>query len=113
LNAEDAQVHGVALCGNHPIFCDHAVLLAPGNDLSGEEDEWALGVIHEHKAVYPSTGRRYAMMRAANKSASAAGFGHDDFSRANALVEGDKAAGVVGGRRYDRKNCEISVGNRV
>ncbi len=49
-----AQVDGVAFRGDDSIFADHAILLASGNDLAGQEEERPPGIVDEYEAVYLS-----------------------------------------------------------
>ena len=114
LDAENAQVNGVTFRGDDSVFADHTILLASGDDLAGQEEEWALGIVDEDEAVHFSAvvmncGRGVT----ANQSLYAAGFGDDDFAGAKAFVECKKFAGGIALCGDDGKDREVTVTNWI
>ena len=88
-------------------------MLAAGDDLTREQQQRALGLIHQHQRVdLRATGARVGMDRAANEWRSdVAGFGDDDFAAPNAFIERKEARSIEGVRSYDREDGEIALGD--
>ena len=87
LDAEDAEIDGIAFGGNDAVFADDAVLFAAGDDFSGEKEERTLRIVDENKTVHFGAVVMNWCAVAAYESLHATGFSHDDFPGAKAFVE--------------------------
>jgi hypothetical protein len=77
LDAENAEVDGIAFRGDDAIFADHSILLAAADDFAGKQEQWAFGIVDENEAVDLGAVMTDLRARAADQALHAAGFGHD------------------------------------
>jgi hypothetical protein len=95
LDAEDREVDGVAVGRHNAVLGDHAVLLAAGYDLAGQQQQRLLRVVDQHQRVYlvademlaPRAGVAAAMP---HQSAHLTGFGHLYGAIFETVVESEK-----------------------
>ena len=99
--------------GRHQaVGANHAVLLAAGNDLAGQQQQRAIGVVDQHQAV--DLGARLLMHRRArtHQPLQRALLGDDDRPGLHAFVEGEEARGVVIGAADDGKDGQVATRDR-
>src|SRR5205085_1765388 len=113
-DTKDAKVHRITLSRNHSIFANDAVLLAASHDFSCQQDQRTLGIVYQNESVYLGyRTHRNAPLGSTNQTTNATGLGNNHRSRADTLIQGNEAAGVVCGRCYDREDRQLSVGDRT
>ena len=101
------------MCRHDAIFGDDAVLLAAGDDLAGQQDQWLVCAIDQHQPVHLGALVPHILMWPSHQSGSVAGFGDYDFARPRAFVQRNEVTGVMNTIRDDRKNGEVTVRNRA
>lgn len=120
LYAEDGEIDGVRFDWNDAVFGNDAVLLAAGDDFSGEEQEWLAGVVNEDERVdlitmeaQPGKWRIGTACAGTDETLDTARFGDLDFAAADSLVEGDERrfAGGFAGNADDRKQEKVAALN--
>ncbi len=89
LDAEDGEIDRVGSGRDDAVFGDDAVLLAAGDDLAGEKEERAFGVVDEDQGVdlVALVARRLCATAGPDEAADVAGFGDLDLAGFEPLVE--------------------------
>jgi len=98
LDAEDAEIDGIALGRHDAIFADHAILLAAGNDFAGEKQQRPLGVVDQHQLVHLGAlrfGMQHGRSMPPDQAVNVAILGDNHFAAAQPFIEGEKFAGGV------------------
>ena len=106
LDAEDAEIDGVALRRHNAILADDAILLAAGNNLARQQEQRLVGVVDQDQgvdlvaAISRRIGQRMRAKHAVVSSASSrarpyeaaniAGFGDFDLPALDAFIERDE-----------------------
>ena len=116
-DAEDGEVDGVGSGGNDAVLGDNAVLLAAGDDLAGEQEQRAVGVVDQDQGVdlVALLARRGGRAAAGtDETAHFAGFGDLDFAGLEALIEGEELAALRGSavRANHGKESEVAAFDR-
>ncbi len=76
-DAEHRQIDGIGLRRHQAVGADDAVLLAAGNDLAGQQQQRAIGVVDQHQLIDLAPECTVHRLAAADQSAQRALLGDD------------------------------------
>src|SRR4051812_20880142 len=94
--------------GNDAVRADDAVLFSARHYLTGEQKEWAIGIVDQNKMVHFTLGRLRASMAARQRTHSA-GLRDGHGPGAQALIEREQVGVIIGSATHYGKDGEITV----